>query len=114
MAWGWISELFGSHPGRMGLFRYLAGRDRNRTRIGLEDARREATNDLINHLPYGAVYRETTKECRRELWMPSQPQPPVVLFPVVHHESANDPFDPAEILTALRALAQDRPGRREA
>jgi hypothetical protein len=113
MAWGWIFELLGSHPDGVGLFGYLASRDRNRTRIKLEDARREATSDLIDHLPYGTVYRETTRDCRREIWMPSQPEPPVLLFPVVHHEPTDDPFDPAELLQALRALGQDRPSRRE-
>jgi hypothetical protein len=108
MAWGWFSELLGGHPNGLGLFGYLASRDRNRTRIKLEDACSEATSDLIDHLPYGAVYRETTRECRREIWMPSQPQPPVLLLPVVHHEPTDDPFDPTELLRAMYALRRDR------
>ena len=106
MAWGWISELLGSHRDGVGLFGYLASRDRNRTRVKLEAACREATNDLIGHLPYGAVYRETTRNCQREIWMPSQPQRPVQPFPIVHHEPANDPFDPAGLPAALRAIGQ--------
>lgn len=101
MAWRWISELLGGHRDGPGLFGYLASRDRNRTRIRLEETRRDATRDLIHHLPYGAVYRETTGGCRREIWMPCQPQPPVLLVPVVHHEPADDPFDPAELPAAL-------------
>jgi hypothetical protein len=111
MAWGWISELLGGHRDGVGLFGYLAGRDCNRTRVKLEAACREATNDLIGHLPYGAVYRETTRNCQREIWMPSQPQPPVLPFPVVHHEPANDPFDGSGLPAALRAIGQ--PGAAE-
>jgi hypothetical protein len=115
MAWGLISELLGSHPDGVGLFGYLASRDRNRTRVKLEDARRETANDLIGHLPYGSVYRETTRDCRREIWMPSRPQSPVLFFPVVHHEPANDPFNSARLPTALRALGPpQRPVRRPA
>lgn len=110
MAWGWISGLLASHPGRVGLFEYLACRDRNRTRIKLEDARREATNDLIDRLPYGAVYRETARDCRREIWMPSPPQSPLLLSTEVHHESGTKRFDPGE-LQAARTLGQDLPLR---
>jgi hypothetical protein len=65
MALGWISGLLASHPRGVGLFGYLTNRDRNSTRIKLVGARREATSDLIDHLPYGAVYRETTRDCTR-------------------------------------------------
>jgi hypothetical protein len=114
MAWGWISRLLASHRDGMGLFGFLTSRDRNRTRIQLEDARREATNDLIDHLPYGAVYRETTGGCKREIWMPPQPKPPALPSPVMHHEPASGPFDPAELLRAPRTHSHDRPRRREA
>jgi hypothetical protein len=97
MALGWISGLLASHPGAGGLFGYLTNRDRNRTRIKLVDARREAANDLIDHLPYGAVYRETTRDCIREIWMPPQPRPAAPPSPEVHHEPLNDPFIPAEL-----------------
>jgi hypothetical protein len=112
MAWGWISGLFASHPDGVGLFGYLTNRDRNRTRIKLEDVRRQATNDLIDHLPCGAVYRETTTDCMREIWMPPQPQPPALLSRVMHHEPANDPFNSAELPTELRTLSQDWRGQR--
>lgn len=55
MAWGLISELLGSHPDGVVLFGYLASGDFNRTQVNLEDARRETTNHLIGHLPYGSV-----------------------------------------------------------
>ena len=109
MALGWISGLLASHPGTVGLFGYLTNRDRNRTRIKLVDARRDAANDLIDHLPYGAVYRETTGDCMREIWMPPQPQPTAQLSPEVHHEPGNDSFNPAELHTPLRTLDQDWP-----
>ena len=109
MALGWMSLLV-SHPEGVGLFGYLTNRDRNRTRIKLEDVRREATNDLIDHLPCGAVYRETTGDCLREIWMPPQPQPVALHSLVVHHEPANDPFKSAELPTEPPALSQDWPG----
>jgi len=112
MARGWISGLFASHPDGVGLFGYLTNRDRNKTRIKLEDVRREATNDLIDHLPRGAVYRETTTDWMREIWMPPQPPHLGLLSPLVHHEPANDPFNSAELPTELRTLSQDWPGQR--
>jgi hypothetical protein len=119
MAWQWISGLLTGSTRGVGLFEYLASRDRNRTRVRIEGSRRESMNDLLGQLPYGAVYRETanTKECRREVWMPP-PQAPVrgvprarraPAIPVLHHESADDPFDPAELPGALKPLAQGRP-----
>lgn len=109
MAFGWISGLLASHPGGVGLFGYLTNRDRNRTRIKLVDAQREATNDLIDHLPFGVVYREITRDCMREIWMPPQPPPRAQLSPEVHHEPANDPVNPAELHTPLQTLDQDWP-----
>jgi hypothetical protein len=89
MALGWISGLLASHPGGVGLFGYLTNRDRNKTRIKLAGTCREATNDLIDRIPYGAVYRETARDCIREIWMPPQSRPPVRLSPEVHHEPAS-------------------------
>jgi hypothetical protein len=104
MALGWISGLLASHPGGIGLFGYLTIRDRNRTRLKLVDACREATNEIIDRLPYGVVYRETTRDCTREIWMPPRPHRPALLSPVMHHEPADDPFDPADMHGPLRTL----------
>jgi hypothetical protein len=104
MALGWISGLLTSHHGGVGLFAYLTDRDRNRTRIKLVDVRREATIDIIDHLRDGVVYRETTRDCMREIWMPPQPRRRVLLSPVTHHEPADDLFDPAEMRRPLRTL----------
>ena len=57
----------------VGLFSYLSGRDHNRTRIELEKARQAATADLLDHLPCGAIFRESTADGWREVWMPPLP-----------------------------------------
>ncbi len=62
MAWGWVLKRLAAGPGETGLFSYLASRDRNKTRIKLEEVRHEATKEIIDHLPSGAVYREGTSD----------------------------------------------------
>lgn len=92
---------------RMGLFGFLASWDHNRSQLKLERVRQEASTELINCLPCGAVYREGAGDCWREIRMPSAPSHPLFVLPVIHHESAfgiNNPVGPIE---SLRTPAQD-------
>jgi hypothetical protein len=57
-------------PKSAGFFAYLTSRDQNKSRIELEKARQAAAADLIDHLPDGAVFRESTTDGWREIWMP--------------------------------------------
>jgi hypothetical protein len=63
-----LKQLAG--PKSSGFFAYLISRNQNKSRIELEKARQEAAADLIDHLPGGAVYRESTADGSREIWMP--------------------------------------------
>jgi len=111
MFWGWILKRIASRPDRMGLFGYLAIRDRNRSQIKLEGARQESAKDLIDHLPCGAVYREGTADSWREIWMPPAPRSRLFVIPGVHHEPAHGPRNPAELAQPPRALGQDQPNQ---
>jgi hypothetical protein len=110
MFWGWILRRIASRPDRTGLFGYLVTRDRNRCQIKLESARQEATKDLIDHLPCGAVYREGAADSWREIWMPPEPRSQLFVLPVVHHEPAHDPCDP-EPPQPPRVLDKDQPNQ---
>jgi hypothetical protein len=105
MILGWILRPITGD--RMGLFGYLASRDRNRSQLKLERVRQDASTELISCLPCGAVYREGAGDCWREIRMPSAPSHPLFVLPVIHHESAfriNNPVGPIE---PLRTPAQD-------
>jgi hypothetical protein len=88
MAWTWILGRLGSGRQGTGLFGYLAARDQNKTRIKLENARREATREIIDHLPGGAVFREGTPDGWREILMPHASQPQLLAFPAGRAETA--------------------------
>jgi hypothetical protein len=78
---GWIVRRAVNDPDRIGVFGYLAIRDRNRCQVELEHARQEAAKDLIECLPCGAVYREGTADSWREIWMPPAPRSPLFVIP---------------------------------
>jgi hypothetical protein len=109
MGLGWIfRRLTSDSRHHLGLFGYLTSRDRNKTRIKLENARREATMDLIDHLPSGAMYREGTADGWREIWIPDlTSQPPLFVLPMDHCERAQDHHDPVELPQQPKALGQD-------
>jgi hypothetical protein len=75
---GFLKLLTGKPVGA-GLFAYLASRDANQNRVKLEKARQEASSALISQLPNGAVFRESTADGWREIWMPTSQDPPVIL-----------------------------------
>jgi hypothetical protein len=105
MILGWILRAITGD--RMGLFGYLASRDRNRSQLKLERVRQDASTELINCLPCGAVYREGAGDCWREIRMPPAPSHPLFVLPVIHHESAFGINNPAGPIESLRTPAQD-------
>jgi hypothetical protein len=107
MALGWIIRKFvGGSPGT-GLFSYLTSRDQNKKRIELENARQEATKNIIAHLPNGAVFREGTPDGWREILMPPVTQSPLFVLPVENPEPAQGrPYEPTELPQQPRALPQ--------
>lgn len=105
MAWGWALKMMGTRSQSSGLFGYLTTRNRNITRIKLEKARQEATKEIIDHLPSGAVYREGTPDGWREIRMPMQPKPPVVVS-VEKREPSADPHRSTELQLPRKALDQ--------
>ena len=108
MAWTWILGRLASGRQGTGLFRYLATRDQNKTRIELENARREATKEIIDHLPSGAVYREGTPDGWREILMPHSSQPQLPSFQA---ETAQG--DPGPVVDPQPAVldSDDKQGR---
>lgn len=73
-----------------GFFAYLISRNQNKSRIELEKARQEAAADLIDHLPDGAVYRESTADGWREIWMPPLHALRLSVIPADSSESVHD------------------------
>jgi hypothetical protein len=80
-----------SGPKDAGLFAYLTSRNQNKSRIELEKARQAAATDLIDHLPDGAVFRESTADGWREIWMPPMQAPPLFFLPADSGESPQYP-----------------------
>jgi len=105
MAWGWIFKRLATGSTEMGLFGYLSNRDQNKTRIKLESARQQATMDIIDHLPNGAVYREGTPDGWREIMMPWEPQSSLFMIPMEHHGSP-DSSAPTQLPPPPNALNQ--------
>ncbi len=97
---------------RAGLFAYLTSRDQNKSRIELEKARQAAATDLIDHLPDGAVFRESTADGWREIWMPPLHAPTLFVIPADSSEPAQDTVTLDESLAQNpRALSQDNGAR---
>lgn len=105
MAWGRILKRLTSGSQGAGLFGYLTSRDQNQSRVKYENARKEATKDIIGHLPDGAVYREGTPDGWREILMP-QAAPQLAFMAPEHDESRRDPCQATELPPALKALDQ--------
>jgi hypothetical protein len=81
MSLSWLLKALVGSQKTTGLFSYLAGRDHNRSRIELERARQAATANLLDHLPRGAVFRESTADGWREVWIPPLPTAPLFIVP---------------------------------
>jgi hypothetical protein len=97
-----------SGPKGAGLFAYLTSRNQNKSRIELEKARQAAATDLIDHLPDGAVFRESTADGWREIWMPPIQAPPLFFLPADSSESTQNPSTLGELPTQNpKALNQD-------
>ena len=96
-------------PKETGLFAYLTSRNQNKTRVELEHARQIAARDLIDHLPHGAVFRESTADGWREIWMPSPLHaPPLFITAADSSETVQDTKTLNESMARnLRALSQD-------
>src|ERR1700722_9137221 len=97
MAWGGLLRRLGNGQQGLGLWGYLAIRAQNKAVADREKARIEATKDLINHLPSGAVYREGTPDGWREIWMPNTSQQSLFLLPVDHLEPTRESLEPPEL-----------------
>jgi hypothetical protein len=71
-------------------FAYLTSKDQNKSRIELEKARQAAAANLIDHLPDGAVFRESTADGCREIWMPPLRALPLFVISVESSGSVRD------------------------
>jgi hypothetical protein len=96
MAWGPTLKKLVDDLRGTGLFGYLAVRDRNRTEIQLECARKDSMTKIIELLPPGAVYREGTADGWREIYMPSDNPPYLLVLPSTKKERPQAPPQPAE------------------
>lgn len=74
MMLGWLLRRLGGRREQMGPFDYLASRNKCKSQIDLENARRETARVLLGNLPRGAVYRAGTVDSWIETRMPPQPQ----------------------------------------
>jgi hypothetical protein len=92
-----------------GLFDYLASRNRDKTRVKLEDRRREAAKDLVGRLPNGAVYREKTADGWMEIQMPDPArQAPLFVLPMDQRDRPQGCRDPSvQPLQQPRALGRE-------
>src|SRR2546430_15295324 len=98
MIWGWILKRFASVPQGTGLWNYLASKARDKSKIELEKTRTEGTKQLLDHLPYGAVLREGTADCWREIQMPDAPQSPLlIILPMESRAPGGDTPKPSEM-----------------
>ena len=79
-------KLLSGRSGGTGLFAYLTSRNTNKNRVELEKARQETSTALIGQLPNGAVFRESTSDGWREIWMPPLQGPQVIFFPAADGE----------------------------
>ena len=93
----WFLKRLGGPTGA-GLFAYLTSRNQNKSRIELEKARQVAATDLIDHLPDGAVFRESTADGWREIWMPPLQAPPLFALPADSGEFTQDASTLGELL----------------
>lgn len=96
MVVAWFLKRFAGGPGSSGLFAYLSRRDDNKTRIELEKARGAVVKDIIGQLPDGAVFRESTGNGWREIYMPPSQASPLFFFRADDHEPEQDPIMPTE------------------
>lgn len=111
MHWGWIVRMMTGRGDKLGPFGYLAIRDGNRCQVKLERARQQAFKELMTDLPCGAVYRETTGDSQREIWIPPVTRPTVFVLPVVHHEAAPSPGLEPDRQPRVVLRKPGRPGR---
>jgi hypothetical protein len=96
MAWGWVLKRFADVSMGTGLWSYLTSKARDKSKIELEKTRTEATKQLLDHLPYGAVLREGTTDGWREVQMPDALQSPLLILPMEGHGPGGESLEPTE------------------
>ena len=106
MAWGWVLKRFAGVSRGTGLWSYLASKARDKSKIELEKTRTEATKQLLDHLPYGAVLREGTADGWREIRMPDAPQSPSLSFPWRAATREEEPLSQLRVGNRWRYLAK--------
>lgn len=107
MSLRWILRQLGASSRHTGFFGYLLRRDDNKTRIQLENARHQATTDLIDRLPRGALYREGTADGWREIQILDTARSSLFVLPTGHPKRPEDHHDQAELRQQRRALGRD-------
>jgi hypothetical protein len=113
MVWGWILKRLANGSQGSGLWGYLTVRAQIKGRVELEEARAKGTEVLIAHLRDGAVavFRESTPDGSREIWMQHPPQSSLFVLPVGPHEPIRQPSEPPELPQPPKALNQgNEPG----
>lgn len=99
MGLGWILSRFADIArGQRGLWHFLSVRIQGKNRVALEQVRNQGTIEAIDHLPSGAVLRETGPDgWSREIWKPCTHELPPLLFHMEHLGSTGDPAESLEL-----------------
>jgi hypothetical protein len=106
MALGWIFKRLTKESQGTGLWGYLASRDHNKSRIELERTRTSETQQLIQHLPPGAILREGTPDGWREIQMPFMPTRPLFVMPTESQKLTEDGQELSQLPQSPIALSQ--------
>lgn len=106
MALRWLLKRLTKESQRTGLWGYLASRDHNKSRIELERTRTSGTQELIQHLPPGAILREGTPDGWREIQMPSMLPSPLFVLPSEPQRLAKDCQEISQLPQPPIALSQ--------
>ena len=108
MLWGWISKRLAHGSSGTGLWGYLTIRAQIKGRIELEEARTRGTGVLIAQLREGgiAVFRESTPDGSREIWMQDVQQSSLFVLSGEQCEPSGESPEPAEFPQQPRALDQ--------
>jgi hypothetical protein len=102
-----LAGLFRGKPGKDGLWDFLGKRSADKSRVQLEKARNDGTQELIPLLQPGMVLTEGGPDWFREIRMPearppgaplnaATSRPPVPLLPAPRNELEAAPLRPAQ------------------
>jgi len=107
---GWILSRFArTSRGQKGLWHFLSVRAQGKSRVELEKVRNEGTMGAIDHLPGGALLRETGPDgWTREIWMmPDAHRLPPLLVQMEHPGATGDSAESFELPQPPKQLEEN-------